>query len=191
MACGIHAVSLSTVGENARGQKKKRDKAACGIHTALSIYAGKGGPWGYKWGSVWDSRCLVTTGMTQDEGVGRWGLSSCPCPLVIVKNPGERRNIHCSPCCGSPLLGCIPPASTYRLYGFWSPSLAIPLLPFGGVDGHWCGVCQWVLMWHMSASMGADMACVDRCWHGMCRQVLTWHMSASMGADMACVNGCG
>ena len=35
-------------GEDAQGQKKKRDEAACGIHTALSVYAGKGGPQGYK-----------------------------------------------------------------------------------------------------------------------------------------------
>ena len=127
----------------------------------------------YKWGSMWDSRCLVTAGTTQDEGVGRWGLGSCPRPLVIVENPGEQWNIHRSPCCGSPLLGCIPPASAYRLYGFWSPSLAVPLLPFGGVDGHWCGRCRhrWVVL------MGAD-----GCWHGMCQcwWALTWHASMGM-----------
>ena len=77
-------------GEKMLRDKKKRDETACGIHTASSVYAGKGGPRGYKRGSVWDSYCLVTAGTTQDEGVGRWGLGSCPHPLVIVENPGEQ-----------------------------------------------------------------------------------------------------
>jgi hypothetical protein len=90
---------------------------------------------------VWNSRCVLSMPRerARTKGVGMWGLHSCPVPLVVVENPGERRDIPSFPCCGPSLLVRIPPLPALitsqpssATSDLCPPSLPILLLPFGG-----------------------------------------------------------